>query len=216
MTSNLNTNVRAYFQYEKLTSIHGKPSLLGLKTIQDQVKANARSVPSDSPHGHLGLVMDATKYASIATPSPPAYVRPADPGAFTVPRGATDAVIMQLTTVYNNAARKHREVIQLEQALKNQIIAAIEQRYLKSYINKDSGAITFTIPELFTKLYNRWGSIHDEDVDNLEDEIRGMQYHLSDPLSDVFDKIDDLATMGDAINVPYSEKQKIKLGLAVI
>ena len=60
-----------------------------------------------------------------------AYVRPTDPGSFTVPRGATDAVIMQLTRVYNNTVRKYREVIQLKQALKNQIIAAIELRYLK-------------------------------------------------------------------------------------
>ena len=155
MTSNLNISVRGYFQHEKLTPIHGKPTHLGLKTIYDQVKANERSVPSDNAHGHLGLAMSATKYATISTPPPTPYVRAADPGTLTIPRNSSDAVILQLTTAFNINFRKHREVVQLEQALKNQVIAAIELRYLKTYINKDSGAITETIPELFEKLFKR-------------------------------------------------------------
>ena len=36
-----------------------------------------------------------------------------------------------------------------------------------------------------------------------------MRYQLSDPLSDVFDKIEDLERMGDAIKVPYSEEFRV-------
>lgn len=216
MTSNMNTGVRGYFQHEKLTPIHGKPGYLGLKTIYDQVKANARSVPLDNEHGQLGLVMSATKYATISTPAPTPYTRPADPGTLSIPQNSTEAAIIKLTTEFNINFRKYREVVQLEQALKNQVIAAIELCYLKTYINKDSGAITETIPELFEKLFKRWGTILADDVDKFEEEVKGMRYQLSDPLSDVFDKIEDLERMGDAIKVPYSEEQKIKFGLGII
>ena len=75
------------FHYKTLTCIHGIPDYHSIKTIEDEVKANASSVQASlggGRYGHLGLVLSDTKYAHIsATP----YIRPERPEELDIPAG---------------------------------------------------------------------------------------------------------------------------------
>ena len=67
------------FQYPDLTQIHGEPTYESLRVIQNQLKANARSVHTTlggGQHGHLGLVLTPAQYALL---SPHPYVCPPRP-----------------------------------------------------------------------------------------------------------------------------------------
>ena len=53
----------------QLTPIVGKPTYTTLKTLKDQLKANAASVPttlSGGNHGYLGLILSPAAYAKIS------------------------------------------------------------------------------------------------------------------------------------------------------
>ena len=72
--------IHTSFQYPVLTKVHDTPTYEVLKRIKDEIKANATNVQCDlggGKHGHLGLVLDATEYATVSTTP---YTRPVHPG----------------------------------------------------------------------------------------------------------------------------------------
>ena len=75
------------FEYPTLTKISGQPNYELLKSIKDELKANAASVPSNlggGSNGHLGLVLSDVEYLTV---SPIAYIRPTHPGPLVIPAG---------------------------------------------------------------------------------------------------------------------------------
>lgn len=96
------------------------------------------------------------------------------------------------------------------------ILDAIDHKYLRSYIDRETGVIEIPISDLITRLFNHYGKVTAEDVEKSEEEVRKYPYHMSDPILDVFDAINDLADLGDTANIPYSEAQKLKFGMNII
>ena len=50
---------QTFFDYPDLTKIDGKPNIMTLLKLKNELKANAQSVPTvlgGGQHGHLGLV----------------------------------------------------------------------------------------------------------------------------------------------------------------
>ena len=79
--------INTTFEYPVLTKIQGQPDFQSLKTIKDELKANATTVPTDlggGANGHLGLVLTPAEYANV---NPINYVRPAHPGQLVIPPG---------------------------------------------------------------------------------------------------------------------------------
>ena len=62
-----------FFQYPELTRIHGELTTVALLTLRKRVKANALTIFTTlggGAHGHLGLIVDATTYATIPNTIP--------------------------------------------------------------------------------------------------------------------------------------------------
>jgi hypothetical protein len=81
-----------YFQHKVLTKVHGTPTYETLMTLSTELKANASSVPSTlggGLYGHLGLILSAERYATLANSVP--WINPGNPGPFAPPAGATAA-----------------------------------------------------------------------------------------------------------------------------
>ena len=52
-----------------VTKITGEPNYESLKTLKDELKANAASIPTTlggGTHGYLGLILSPAAYATIA------------------------------------------------------------------------------------------------------------------------------------------------------
>ena len=99
MTSTNINYVETYFEYPTLTRIHGAPTYDTLKTLKDQLKANATSVTSDlggGNHGHLGLVLDTLEYNNV---SPVPYDRPLHPGNLTILPGTHSTKLLGFTMI---------------------------------------------------------------------------------------------------------------------
>ena len=138
-----------YFLHQTLTKINGKPMYKKLKIIYDQIKANARSVPSDlggGAQGLLGLIMTAAQY--ILIPRTVAFIRPANPGPLVIAAGTTQHETARLRYEHGENIQKYCEVVKCETILKNMIVEAIEPKYLKTFKNRDTGAIDMPIHTL--------------------------------------------------------------------
>ena len=90
MTSKINIDyVNTTFEFPVLTKIQGQPDFPSLKTIKDELKANATTVPTElggGENGHLGLVLTPEEYTNVSAIP---YDRPVHPGALVIDPGTT-------------------------------------------------------------------------------------------------------------------------------
>ena len=135
-----------WYEYPDLTRIIGEPTTATLITLHNEVKANAISVHchlGGGEHGHLGLVCNPEAYATLVPGNTP-YVRPANPGALQINGNETQFQIQQRDKEHREAKRLFREVIGVERAIIQQIVAAVEPKYLKALRNSLANKITKT------------------------------------------------------------------------
>jgi hypothetical protein len=215
MTSTNIDYINNYFQYPELTPIHGEPTYESLQTIKDQLKTNATGVVASiggGAHGHLGAVLTAEEYSRI---SQVPYVAPDFP-VLTLPPSPTGPVISQLTRQFTEDMRCYREALDIRKALIKQIVAAIEPRYLKTLRNTDTHSITQDVPTVLTYLFNRYGKVTPDKLNEKEQEVRAFVYNLQDPLVLLFDQVEDLKKLADAAQMPYTTRQIVNFGVQLI
>lgn len=202
------------FEKKELTRIIGKPTYLSLQRLKNELKANAMSVPSTlggGNHGHLGQVLTPVEYARVSgTP----YVRPAHPGPVVIPNFAIDAV--QIVENHKEEMRRYSEVLNVEKALKRQIVKAIDTDYISTLRNRDTNTIELDVATILQRLFRRYGKLTSDKLKKAQSAVESFQYNLTDPLESFYQKIEDLRDLGDAANKPYTEPQLIGYALDII
>ena len=124
------------FEYPNLTPIHREPSYESLRTLYNQIKANARSVYTtlgEGQHGHLGLVLTPQQYALL---SPHPYLRTPRPPPLVIHAYQIPNVVQTEQAHNTEQGRHYNECNNLEQALRQQIIKAIEDSYVTGSCGK--------------------------------------------------------------------------------
>ena len=134
---------KTVFQHPELTRIQGEPTTQWLLTLQNKVKANAKSIHSTlggRQHGHLGLVLSDTEYDAI--PNTQRCVRPTHPGHLNISNTATQYQIATLRETHNENLLLFNEVTAVERAFIQQILAAsLTWRKYPRYWKKHSWSI---------------------------------------------------------------------------
>ena len=123
------------FDYPDISRIHGEPTLGAIIKLQSQIDANAMSAHTSlcgGHHGHLGLVKTPERYADIKDTEP--YQRPVNPGILQV-EGGTAFEIVQQKAEHEESTRLFREVLGVERALIQQLINAIDSKFLQALKN---------------------------------------------------------------------------------
>ena len=115
----------------QLTPIVGEPTYKMLKTLKDQLKANAASVPTtlgSGNHGYHGLILSPAAYTTI---SPTAFIEPAYPGQHpAIPAGTNATNTSAIIRRHTEDTRQWHEFKNVSTALKNQLLSAIEDIYV--------------------------------------------------------------------------------------
>ena len=131
------TNYREiYFAHEELDKIAGEPSYDTLKTLHNQLKANAASVPSilgGGANGHLGLVISPEKYAQISNTS---FNRPFHPGLLDIAVGTDRNEADRQTNAHKQTLDIYNTVQAVEKSLLQQLVKAIQPVYIESLKTK--------------------------------------------------------------------------------
>ena len=72
----------------------------------------------------------------------------------------------------------------------------------------NSNSIRVPLSAVLTHLFNRYGQVDAETLTELEVKVKDKHYDVSEPIVTIFNKIEELARLGDAANNPYSNIQK--------
>ena len=206
-----------YFPHSSPTPIRGEPTYKTLKKLKSELKANASSVDSDlcgGDHGHLGLGLSDEEYSRICPDHP--FVPPVFPGQLTIPRGTDTVDDIHLREEHRNAVALYRECREVERALLRHITTAIEPRYIDFLKNEDTDLIEDDIPTVLTYLFSSYGKVPTREVKEKEQEVLSIAFVPSDPMVTIYRPIEQLRTLAEIAQIPYTESQIVDFGLQLI
>ena len=201
-----------YFQHKVLTRVHGQPTYDTLQTLSTELKANAASVPSTlggGSYGHLGLVLSADRYATLATAVP--WISPANPGPFVPPAAGTAAQIDAAKDVWRELKLSFDLCQATEKALIAQVVDSIDPIYLRALLNRTTGQYSTDIRAVLQHLFATHGKITPQQVKAKEMATYNMHYDISQPVDTVFNTIDDLADLAEHALAPMTHQQMIDM-----
>ena len=95
-------------------------------------------------------------------------------------------------------------------------MATIEDKYTKFYHNCYTQRVQGTIAAFLTALFQRYGFISQQQLSAYEKEVRAYSYNIADPLSTVYDMIDDLQLVGEAAGTPYTDLQLVSYATEIL
>ena len=215
--SSSSTNYReTVFAHHDLTRIHGEPTFSALKLLTREVKANAMAVHSTlggGAHGHIGLVLSPAQYANL---SPTQFARPAFPAALVVPAGTTAVAANALEREYKEHLRLFREVMGVENALKQQLIKAVDSAFLEAIRDPVTYVLEGTIAQNLTFLMTTYGRVTPETLNDEFDKVTATLYNPSLPIDSIFNTIIALSELAEAANIPYSQQQQITIAYNIL
>jgi hypothetical protein len=205
-----------FFEFPTLTSIHGEPTYESLKTLQEELKANAQAVYSSlggGAHGHLGLVLAPAQYALLSNVP---FERPVHPGPLVIPPGTTNHMSTTMKEQHNEQVRMFREVMGVEKALRQQIVAAVEGDFLAALRNRHSNAITDSISDVLAYLFNTYGKVNPQMLSDEEDRVKQTVYDPKLPIDSVFNAVEDLLDFSTSAGTPYTQLQAINIAYVLV
>jgi hypothetical protein len=204
------------FPHPSLPKIIGQPTYLALSTMKKLIAANAASVPSregGGAHGYLGMVLSAAVYATVSgTP----FVNPNNPGATPIiPGGTTAAATGVLTRTHTEDLRNWKEYNNMQNALKKQVIDAIEPIYLRSLRNRHVGYANHTIRDLITYLIDTYGLITPIDLKKNND-LLNTAWDPNTPFEYLVDQVEEAVEYADDGNQPFTAQQIINAAYTIV
>ena len=199
----------SHFEFPTLTPIRGEPTADTLILLKNQLKANARSVPSNlggGNFGHLGLVIPPNRYNLISNVP---FVRPNHPGPLVIPPGTAQHAAATMRDLHAEQTRVFKEVNAVDQALIQQINQAVEPGFLSALRDRTTNSINVPVFDVLDYLGNTYGNVTEEMLQEREERVSRMSYSLSQPIDLIFNALDDLADYAELSNTPFSERQII-------
>ena len=207
-----------HFELSELTKIYGEPNTASLIELRNEIRSNAQSVTTSlggGTYGHLGLVMSNTAYEALPDASP--YVKPINPGPFTLPNNeATPAEIALQKADWEERVRLWREVEAVERALVQQIVAAVEPKYLKALRNPVTTKITQNIKTILNHLFNNYGKLPPSTINTMKRKVEDYTLDPTDPIDTLFVEIDDLVDILTLQKNALTQQQIIDMAYVII
>ena len=91
-----------------------------------------------------------------------------------------------------------------------QIVAAVEPKYLRALRQPGTNKLQQIIPEM-AHLFNTYGDITPQDLREIQMRVENRSFPPSEPVDTIFIEIDKLASIADIANSPITLRQKINM-----
>ena len=198
------------FEYPDLTRIIGEPKTAAPITLRNEVKANAQAVHSTlggEEHGHLGLGCSPTTYTTLVLGNTP-YIKPPNPGRLVIEGNESHYQIMQHRDKHQEALRMFQECLGVKRALIQQIVSAVESKYLKALRNPVTNKIVQSILAIFTYLFETYGDVTPQKLRHLTTQVEQMNFPPNEPADTLFTEIDNLAKIAELARAPMTEHKR--------
>ncbi|CAB9522958.1 expressed unknown protein [Seminavis robusta] len=150
-----------------------KPTYNTLKTIHQELNANAMAVPSTlggGSYGHLALVITPAAFAALPNALP--WVTPVHPGPNLIHGDAPNsAQITETNRLYASNEKTFLTYRATETALQKQLLQAIPDTFIKSLKHEMYGYAQVTALATLIHLDTTYGKVN---ADDLEDNMNRM------------------------------------------
>ena len=167
----------SFFEKPDLTPVIGKPDYETLYQTIIDLRTNAISVHSNlggGNHGHLGLLMSPAQYA-VESQVP--FIRPTHPGVLNIPVATARHLADQMEREYKERnLRVFHEVRSVEKALTQQVVSALESKYLLSFKNRQTGQFNGNLLQILQHLQTTYGQISPAQLSAFEKEVIDLHY----------------------------------------
>ena len=210
------TAYKDLFEYEELDKIHGEPDYMKLKTLHDQLKANAASIPSDlggGANGHLGLVLTMPQYAFLSLVP---FVRPLHPGPLIIPANATSGAIEIMKYTHSHALGLFQKTQAVEKTLIQQLSKAVDRSYLEELRNHATGLLHLPLSDIIQHLKSNYGKVQANEYKKKYQEITEYRYNTDKPIDQLFNKIQDFNDLAEATGLPQSASQSLHMASEMV
>lgn len=205
------------FEYSDLTVIHSEPTYDTLKLLINQLKANARAVRMSlggGLHGHLGLVLSPQQYAVLAPNTP--FVIPPHPGPLVIPPYKLPHVTQQVQSQHNEQLWLYNECHHVKQALRKQVVAAVDDSYLVALKNRQTNTTTTPLSQVLEYLFRNYGRVTPAQLVHEEQQLTNWSYDPTLPIILIFNKVDDLMDLVHLASSLYSAQQTLNFAYLLL
>ena len=204
------------FPHPVLTPIpqDAKPNYTNLKTIHQQLNANAMAIPSNrggGQHGHLPLVIPAAQFNAIPGTIP--WVDPVHPGpnpVYPMPT-PTGPVIAATDRAYKQDVEAFKSSTTTQAVLKRLLIAAVPDTYIKILKDEDYGYANVSTLAILTHLDTTYGTVTADDLNDNMNRLNA-EWNPMQPLEDLWHQILEARRYAQAHD-PISEAAAIRAAL---
>lgn len=100
----------------------------------------------------------------------------------------------------------------MEQILIQQIINAVEPKYLKPLSDNITNKLNQSIPNILHYLFDTYGDVSPQEFLTLCHQLETMTFDPQDPVDVIFTEIDNPAGIAAAIGDPLTDVQQTKIG----
>ena len=197
------------FPNKTLPKIHGEPSYETINDVVQHMYANAATIATPlggGQHGHIGLIMKEALYLTLSTVP---FLRPADPGAlpqYNINIRYTAAERETVAIEHKELRRIYDTCVNVDIALKKQLIEAVDELYLEEKRNRYTGYLAVSTKDLITHLLRRYGKISPGDLNRCNQRM-AEPMDPSLPIDVFFKRIDECIELAADAENPFSEKQ---------
>ena len=207
MTTTMKTDFVNDFPFPVIPKIIGEPDFESLQELQRKLSNNAGSIKTSlggGAHGYIGLTVRPDVYFQLTGR---VFQPPIDPGP--LPNFPPDPTQEQMRTIERNhtAARAlFKEYVAVGNALKQQLIGAVDDIYLRGLQHRVYGFLNVTVIQMIYYLFQNYGKITPSDLVANEQRMKAP-YDVSTPIEHLWAQIEDAIAFAGAADAPFSPIQ---------
>lgn len=203
------------FPHPTIVPIIGVPTYESIDNLNLQLNANAASVQSNLGDGQLGLLYLTVTPAEYNMLSNVAFVPPTNPVIPVIAANATPARISTITRVHATRLADFREYLSTDKALKQQVIGAINNMYLRTLRHRVTGFANVTTRQMLDHLYASYGRLSPADLQENDKRLR-TPYDPNQPIEAFIDQVEDAVSLAAAARAPYSPAQIVAVSYTIM
>jgi hypothetical protein len=216
MTTTATGSPRFPFPRAELTPIVGKPTAVTVQLLQKDVYANTRAVHcthGGGINGYLGIAMDPVIYLACAGGP---FVPPVHPG--NQPVHAVTATAAQITAAnrtYDAALVDFRRYEEVREAIRQQILTAVNATYHDVLADADFGYADVTIPVILNHLRTTYTTLTDNDLETNRNKL-STPWNPDEAIENLWVRIKHIKAVATAGGEAISDGTIMRLTLSAL
>ena len=187
-----------------------------MKNLKDELKANAASIPTTlggGTHGYLGLILSPAAYATIAATQ---FIEPIYPGQHPqVPAGTSAANTSTIVRHHTEDLHQWREFQNVNTALKNQLLSALDDIYIRALKDRHVGYMNQSIRAILQHLFDNYGNITPLELEDNDTKMCAT-WDPNSPFDCLVKQIEDGEDYADDGGQPYTAEQLLRIAYTLV